>query len=81
MIDPQDIENFKKLTQIERMINAEGEFNQRCKMINEPDLENSFGRIHSCGSLQLGEHLAIVVDEDLNSISKLIVNAVTVISD
>jgi hypothetical protein len=50
-------------------------------MINEPDLENSCGRIHSCGSLQLGEHLAIVVDEDLNSISKLIVNAVTVISD
>jgi len=63
------------------MINAEGEFNQRCKMINEPDLKNSCGRIHSCGSLQLGEHLAIVVDEDLNSISKLIVNAVTVISD
>jgi hypothetical protein len=50
-------------------------------MINEPDLENSCGRINSVGSLQLGEHLAIVVDEDFNSISKLIVNAVTVISD
>jgi len=43
--NPQDIDNFKKLTQIERMINAEGEFNQRRKMINEPHLEVSSGSL------------------------------------
>lgn len=75
--NPQDVGNFKKLTQIERIINAEGEFNQRRKMIHEPepDLEAS------CGSLQLGEHLAVVVDEDFSSISKLIANGVTALSD
>lgn len=37
--NPQDIGNFKKLNQIERIINAEGEFNQRRKMIHEPEQE------------------------------------------
>lgn len=45
-------------------------------MINEPDLEASAGSLHL-------EHLAVVDDEeqDFSTVSKLLVNGVTVISE